>query len=136
MSFAENLKKLRKARGLTQAELAEKIGLNKRAVIYYEAGGHYPKKHETYQKIAEVLGCTTDDLLTENDRFISEAGSRYGSRGRKQAEEAVNTLSGLFAGGELSERDRDAVAKAIQEAYWYAKEHNRKYIPFHFKDEE
>ena len=135
MSFAENLKRLRKERGLTQDQLAKQIGLGKRAVIYYEAGGHYPKNHETYQKIADVLGCTTDDLLTENDQFIAKAQEKYGARGRKQAEDAVNTITGLFAGGELSEDDRDEVAKAIQDAYWFAKERNRKYAPFKFRND-
>ena len=48
--------------------------------------------------------------------------------------DAVNTITGLFAGGELSEEDRDEVAKAIQDAYWYAKERNKKYAPFRFRD--
>ena len=133
MSFAENLRRLRKEKGLTQEQLAGQIGVGKRAVIGYETEGRYPRKHDTYQKIADALGCTTDDLLTENDQFVAKAQEEYGTRGRKQAEEAVNTITGLFAGGELSEEDRDAVAKAIQDAYWFAKERNRKYAPFKFK---
>ena len=44
-----------------------------------------------------------------------------------QAEELVAELSGLFAGGELSERDKDAVMIALQKAYFDCKEDNRKY---------
>ena len=109
MSFAENLKRLRKERGLTQDQLAKQIGLGKRAVIYYEAGGHYPKNHETYQKIADVLGCTTDDLLSENDQFIAKAQEKYGARGRKQAEDAVLVDS--------SEMNIDQVVEAIRSIY-------------------
>ena len=134
MSFAENLRRLRKEKGLTQEQLARQIGVGKRAVIGYETEGRYPRKHDIYQKIADALDCTTNDLLTDRDQFVAKAQEEYGTRGRKQAEEAVNTITGLFAGGELSEEDRDAVAKAIQDAYWYAKERNRKYTPFRFRD--
>ena len=134
MSFAENLRRLRKEKGLTQEQLARQIGVGKRAVIGYETEGRYPRKHDIYQKIADALDCTTNDLLTDSDQFVAKAQEEYGTRGRKQAEEAVNTITGLFAGGELSEEDRDAVAKAIQDAYWYAKERNRKYSPFRFRD--
>ena len=134
MSFAENLKRLRKEKGLTQEQLASQIGVGKRAVIGYEAEGRYPKKHEIYLKIADALRCTTNDLHTDGDLCVAKAQEDYGSRGRKQAEDAVNTITGLFAGGELSEEDRDAVAKAIQDAYWFAKERNRKYAPFKFRD--
>ena len=134
MSFAENLRRLRKEKGLTQEQLARQIGVGKRAVIGYETEGRYPRKHDIYQKIADALDCTTNDLLTDSDQFVAKAQEEYGTRGRKQAEEAVNTITGLFAGGELPEEDRDAVAKAIQDAYWYAKERNRKYTPFRFRD--
>ena len=134
MSFAENLRRLRKEKGLMQEQLARQIGVGKRAVIGYETEGRYPRKHDIYQKIADALDCTTNDLLTDSDQFVAKAQEEYGTRGRKQAEEAVNTITGLFAGGELSEEDRDAVAKAIQDAYWYAKERNRKYTPFRFRD--
>ena len=134
MSFAENLRRLRKEKGLTQEQLARQIGVGKRAVIGYETEGRYPRKHDIYQKIADALDCTTNDLLTDSDQFVAKAQEEYGTRGRKQAEEAVNTITGLFAGGELSEEDRDAVAKAIQDAYWYAKERNRKYTPIRFRD--
>ena len=129
MSFAENLKRLRKEKGLTQEQLARQIGVGKRAVIGYEVEGRY-------QKIADALDCTTNDLLTDNsDQFVAKAQEEYGTRGRRQAEDAVNTITGLFAGGELSEEDRDAVAKAIQDAYWFAKERNRKYAPFRFRND-
>ena len=121
MSFAENLRRLRKEKGMTQDQLARQIGVGKRAVIGYEIEGRYPKKHDIYQKIADALGRTSNGLLTDTDQFVAKAQEEYSSRGRKQAEDAVNTITGLFAGGELSEEDRDEVAKAIQDAYWYAR---------------
>lgn len=35
----------------------------------------------------------------------------------------------MFAGGELSEGDKDAVMLALQKAYWDCKEDNKKYTP-------
>jgi hypothetical protein len=40
--------------------------------------------------------------------------------------ELVNAVGGLFAGGDLSEEDKDAVMQAIMEAYWDAKARNAK----------
>lgn len=157
--FGDNLKSIRKAKKVTQEELAGAVGVNKRAIVSYEREGRYPRTHDIYEKMAAYLGCTVDDLLRENalpapaavpeenvaptpapapkdDQFIEEAGQRYGSRGRRQAEEAVNTITGLFAGGDLDEDDRDAVMRAVQDAYWRAKEVNKKYRPFKFRDDE
>ena len=42
----------------------------------------------------------------------------------------MEEVSGLFAGGRISQDDKDAVMRAIQDAYWIAKEENkRKYTP-------
>ena len=125
MGFSDKLKKLRKEKGLTQQELADAVGLGKRAIAGYESGNRFPKKHEVYDRIADALGCTYDYLVTDSENFIIKAGETYGNRGRRQAEEAVNTISGMFAGGELDEEDRDAVLQAIQEAYWDAKKDNK-----------
>lgn len=39
----------------------------------------------------------------------------------------MQEVTGLFAGGELDPDDMDEMMKAIQDAYWIAKEKNRKY---------
>ena len=38
MSFATNLKQMRKAAGLTQVQLAQKIGTAQSAIAFYERG--------------------------------------------------------------------------------------------------
>lgn len=68
-------------------------------------------------------------LLSDDDAFVLDASEQFGYRGKKGAEKLVQELTGLFAGGELAEEDMDAMMKAIQEAYWIAKEKNRKYVP-------
>lgn len=73
-------------------------------------------------------------LLTEDDSFILDAGSAYGARGKQQAQALIAEVSGLFAGGDMAEEDMDEMMKAIQDAYWIAKEKNRKYTPKKYSD--
>lgn len=43
-------------------------------------------------------------------------------------------MSGLFAGGTLSDQDKDAVMKALQDIYWESKARNvEKYTPKKYK---
>ena len=127
MNFAEKLRQLRSQKGLSQEAVAKAIGVTRRTYISYELDGRYPKTRERYAKLAEVFGVDTNYLFTENEDFLSQAGRQYGQRGMQQATALVSELSGLFAGGELSEEDRDAVMQSLQEAYWLAKKENRKY---------
>lgn len=129
MKFGEKLKALRKERGLTQNELAKAVGVGTRSVVGWEQEGRYPRKRELYAKLAEVLGTEENYLLTEDEQFVSVASEQYGSRGKRQAEQLVAELSGLFAGGELTEPDKDAVMIALQKAYFDCKEDNKKYTP-------
>ena len=63
-----------------------------------------------------------------------DAAEQYGARGAAQAEEIIAGFSGLCAGGTLSEEDKDAVMKALQDIYWESKARNvQKYTPKKFK---
>jgi len=127
MNFAEKLKQLRKQEGMSQAEVAKAIGVSQRAYQNYEIRGAYPRSREIYTKLAEVFKCDVNYLYTEDESFIDAAGAQYGSRGRKQAAELVSELTGLFAGGDIADEDMDEMLKALQDAYWQAKQNNRKF---------
>lgn len=60
--FAENLKNARIRAGLTQAQIAEKIGVAPSSYSFYESGKREPDVMKIKQ-IAAVLGVTGDDLL-------------------------------------------------------------------------
>lgn len=92
----------------------------------YESGERLPKQQENYQLLATALNVDVATLKDDNADFVIKATEKYGSRGNAQAERLVKEVSGLYAGGELAEEDMDAMMKAIQEAYWIAKEKNRK----------
>lgn len=129
MKFAEKLRNLRMQQSKTQKAAAEACGVSMRTYISYEQEGRYPRKREIYERLAAFFGVDKNYLLTEDEEFISAAAEQYGSRGRRQAEALVAELSGLFAGGTLSESDRDAVMIALQKAYFDCKEDNQKYSP-------
>ena len=127
--FSEKVRALRTQKNLTQKECAEAIGVTIRTYKSYEVDGRYPRKREPYQKLAELFGVDTNYLLTEDEEFITEASEQYGSRGMKHAEALLAEMSGLFAGGELTESDRDAIMIAMQKMYFECKKENKKYTP-------
>lgn len=65
MTFGEKLRRARREKGLTQAELANQAGLGLRTIIAYENGETYPQKRSTYQTLADILGVQADDLHNE-----------------------------------------------------------------------
>ncbi len=136
MTFGEKLQQHRKEKGLTQTQLAERVGISKNTVINYENGKTYPTDRSIYGRLAEVLGVDPDYLHNENDDFLSAVGERYGQRSARQAEELIRDFGALFAGGDLSEGDKDAVMKAIQDIYWDCKADNvRRYTPGKYRRE-
>jgi transcriptional regulator with XRE-family HTH domain len=61
-TFGDRLAELRKLRGLTQVQLAEKLGSTQRAITYYENEADFPPV-ETIVELAQILAVTTDELL-------------------------------------------------------------------------
>lgn len=127
MKFGEKVRKLRTQKAMTQRELAEKAGVSLRTIISYEKGESYPKSRQVYSRLADIFEIDVNYLLTENERFVTQAAETYGYRGGKQAQKLVEDVSGLFAGGELDEEDKDAIMQALMTAYWDAKKENKKY---------
>lgn len=136
MKFGEKLKELRQKNNLKQSEVAQAVGISRRTYISYEQEGRYPRYRELYAKLADVLGCEASYLMTEDEQFVADAAEQFGGRGKRQAEQLVAELSGMFAGGELSETDMDAVMIALQKAYFDCKADNKKYTPKKHRSEE
>ncbi len=69
MPFAEKLTRFRKERGLTQQEMAQKIGMGIAQIKRYEGGKSSPTL-EAIKNIAKTLGTSTDELIfDENERI-------------------------------------------------------------------
>lgn len=61
-----DIRKLREKANLTQGALAEKVGVDRTAVVKWESGAAYPSSAKL-PKIAEILGCTVSDLFSGED---------------------------------------------------------------------
>lgn len=62
VEFGQRLKELRKAKGLTQKQLAEMIGVKNSIISFYEVGDRIPSP-EVIKKLAAVLHISADFLL-------------------------------------------------------------------------
>lgn len=127
--FKDRLKEKRLEAGLTQVELAGKAGVTTRTIQNYEQGNRKPANMEVIQRIADALNTTTEYLLGSSGAYVVEAQERGGAKAARDIEELVSEVTGLFAGGELSEEAIEGAMKALNDAYWMAKEKNRKYTP-------
>ena len=134
MKFNERLKKYREEKGLTQAQLSELAGITSRQIQNYEGGKARPRL-DAAEKIAKALNITTDELLGNADMLVAQAAEKYGARGAKQAQQLTDELTGLFTGGDLAEEDMELMMKAIQDAYWIAKEKNKKFTPKKYRSD-
>ena len=64
MSFGENLKNVRKQRGVTQEELAEILGVSRQAISKWESDSGYPET-EKLLVISNTLNISIDYLLND-----------------------------------------------------------------------
>lgn len=60
------IKPIRESTGMTQTELAEKLGVSQQAVSFWENGDRYPRTADL-PRIADALGVTIDELLREKE---------------------------------------------------------------------
>lgn len=98
--FPERLRKAREYRGLNQAELAQKAGMQPSAISHFETGNRKPS-FDNLRILADSLDVTTDYLLGRVDEFKAIAGadrlhrhyeSLQGSD-RKMADELIDMLA-------------------------------------------
>ena len=130
-TFEEKVKAARVELGMTQQELADATGVSKRAIINYERGEKKPRP-TTLLALAKALKVSTkflsdpecDDPVAdiEKDGYIEEARERYGSKGARDVDALLAENAALFAGGELSQEQKDVFFQAIMTAYVTSKE--------------
>ena len=69
IDFGKRLAKFRKAVGLTQQVLGNKVGVSKRVIAYYEGETKYPPAHLIIP-LAKALRISTDELLGVKERPV------------------------------------------------------------------
>ena len=105
--FRIRLKSLREAAGLSQAKLADKLGVKQSTVGGWESGKREPN-FETTIRIADTFGVSLDYLLgrTNDPLFMQEVdldGERIRTYGPKKEALPPEELHGI----------RDAIASAV-----------------------
>lgn len=79
--------KARAAQGLTQAQVAQKIGTTQSAVARMESGsGKHSPSLATLSRYAEALGCKLEVKLVRKARSASNSKGRSSSRTSRTAE--------------------------------------------------
>ena len=73
-SIGDNIARLRKGAGLTQAELAEKLGVSDKAVSKWENGQGYPDI-TIFPRLSEIFCVSIDRLMLGEEKGITIAGN-------------------------------------------------------------
>lgn len=93
MEFSERLKKLRKDTGLTQVDVAEKLGISQQAYASWERGMKKPTQ-DNLVKIAQILNVSVDYLVGNSQETLDELDNiellfRMNSKGLTEEEKEI-----------------------------------------------
>lgn len=131
MTFSDKIKLARERAGLTQQQLADKVGVSKRTIASYESTDAQARS-STRRKLASALNVSYDYLSFDDitdplqgidkDPYVEQARSQYGSKAADEVAELLERNAALFAGGDLSEDAKDDFYVAVTKAYLLCKE--------------
>ena len=132
--FGEKIRARREEMRLSQEQLAGLCGLSRRSIISYETTDKRPHA-STIRALAKALKVTVrylerDEITDpqagiEQEPFISEAREMFGSRGAEEMTRLLEQNEALFAGGTLTESQKDMFYEAITRAYFANKQKAR-----------
>lgn len=108
MSFGQMLRETRRARGVTQRELAERVGVDFSYISKLENDRLPPPAADTVEKIARVLDVAPDDLLALTGKVPPAVQETLGS-----SSAALGFLREA-AGMELSEREWERLRRQLK----------------------
>lgn len=89
--IGETIRKLRKAKGLTQTELAEKLGTTQFVITNYERGRNNPTAARM-PEIAKALGVTVEELYGAKGDVGQVEGKGSGKRREVQLQKIFSEL--------------------------------------------
>lgn len=95
MQFSQKLLELRKKRGFSQEDLAEKLNVSRQAISRWEMGSAMPDSSNLL-KISDLFGVSIDSLLHEDDQPEGKAISAENQKERNR-QVALAVLVGLHA---------------------------------------
>ena len=96
MEFNEKLQELRRKKGLTQEELAQKLFVSRTAISKWESGRGYPSI-DSLKEIAKFFSISIDELLSSNEVLsIAEEDSKEKENRSRDLVYALLDLSALL----------------------------------------
>lgn len=96
-SFGQRLARIRKAKGLTQEELGQRIGVSQRIMHHYENKAEYPPAQKIIE-LAQALEMSVDELLGingKNDASYQNISLKLAKRLRLASNLPPNDLKAL-----------------------------------------
>ena len=91
--IGEKIRAARLAKGMTQGELGEILGVQKSAVAKYENGRVVNIKRSTLKKLSEVLGIALMELIDEDLSTLLDYFQRLGVEEKRAAIDFVRSLA-------------------------------------------
>lgn len=112
--FSDNIRNLRQSKGMTQSQLAARIGVSPSTVGMYEQGRREPDS-KILKRLCKALNTTADFLLDAYDKCKTE--DLEVNKAIDEFTEALKLHSGLmFNGRPISRKDREKIVHAIKVA--------------------
>jgi len=127
----EKIRERRTHLGLTQTELADKIGVTLRTITKYEKQGVMPRGRNL-RELAKALGVS--EIYLANDEiedetygleeapYIDSVRATYGAKGANDMQNLLMQTQAMFAGGDIPQTEKDKFFQAVMEAYVATKE--------------
>ena len=94
MEFSEKLMTLRRRAGLSQEQLADRLGVTRQSVSKWEGGAAVPELGKLVA-LADLFGVTLDDLVRE-ERELPEPGTPLSPRQADRLEQKLDALAGDY----------------------------------------
>jgi len=144
MQTGDLIKEVRIHAGLTQAELAERLGVTPQAISQYERGVKKPK-YETLRRIADAVGCHPLELIPEDDikhtpgmlalsvRRMADGVSNFDelisndSKERKYKQDLLDAFDRLNEDGKITAIGRLYDLTFVNDYCYYAKDYKEQF---------
>ncbi|MFL0196961.1 helix-turn-helix domain-containing protein [Clostridium sp. WILCCON 0269] len=132
----KRLSSLRKSHGMSQSDLAEKLGVTQQTVSKYENGSREPDA-ETLKLLSSIFNVSIDYLLDNSNKkevdieinIPKEYTDKYKvtSRDKKQYQEEMKKANeAFFLNDELNEDAKKEMLDLMSELFWKAKALNKR----------
>lgn len=141
--FRLKLKELRESHGISQARLAEEIGVSQSTVAMWEAGKNTPE-HANLQKIAKLFNVSMGELLDDPQQSLTRGADELTEKDERDIEKRLESMlasmdsdSGLmFSGEPLDDETRELLAESLRNSMRMARIiAKKKYTPKKYRTE-